>query len=211
MAVATLVPWALENEHKKSDLTSKQKHPSDKPSRVNSPALRIGKFQTSGMVNFKQRMEAEGISEKVAKLIANPRRAGTQARYKSAWNKWVSWCTLRQIDPFRCSVKFVTNFIDLFVTRLEYRTLNSYRSAISAFHDNGDSVPTGRHPLVTSVMKGIGNSRPLSLRYNFIWDIEQVLKHITSLPPNNKLSLKLFKSETSNVSGFSNNEQGVRN
>ena len=209
MAVATLVPWALANEHKKSDLTSKQ-HPSVKPSRVNSPALRIGKFQTSGMVNFKQRMEAEGISEKAAKLIANPRRAYTQARYRSAWNKWVSWCTLRQIDPFRCSVKFVTNFIDLFETRLEYRTLNSCRSAISAFHDNGDSVPTGRHPLVTCY-EGIGNSRPLSLRYNFIWNIEQVLKHITSLPPNNKLSLKLFKSETSNVSGFSSNEQGVRN
>ena len=107
--------------------------------------------------------------------------------------------------------KVCDKFYNLFITRLEYRTLNSYRSAISAFHDNGDSVPTGRQPLVTSVMKGIGNSRPLSLRYNFIWDIEQVLKHITSLPPNNKLSLKLFKSETSNVSGFSNNEQGVRN
>ena len=212
MAIATLVPWVLENEHKKSDLTSKQKHPSDEPSRVNSPAHRIRELETSDMVNFKQRMESEGISEKAAKLIKNPRRAGTQARYKSAWNKWVSWRTSRQIHPFRCSVKFVTNFLaDLFETGLEYHTLNSYRSAISAFHDNGDSVPTGRQPLVTSVMKGIGNSRPLSLRYNFIWDIEQVLKHITSLPPNNKLSLKLFKSETSNVSGFSSNEQGVRN
>ena len=33
MIVANLVPLALENEHKKSDLTSKQKHPSDEPSR----------------------------------------------------------------------------------------------------------------------------------------------------------------------------------
>ena len=79
------------------------------------------------MINFKQRMEAEGISEKAAKLITNARRAGTQARYESAWNKWVSWCAPRQIDPFRCSVKHVTNFLaDLFETGLEYRTLNSY-------------------------------------------------------------------------------------
>ena len=41
-------------------------------------------------------------------------------------------------------------------------------------------------------MKGIGNLRPPTPRYNFIWDIEQVLKHISSLPPINKLSLKLL-------------------
>ena len=128
MAVATLVPLALENEHKKSDPTSNQKHPSDGPSRVNSPAHRIRELKTSGMVNFKQRMEAEGIFEKAAKLITNSRRAGTQARYELTWNKWISWCTQRQTDPFRCSVKFVTNFpADLFEAGLEYRTLNSYR------------------------------------------------------------------------------------
>ena len=69
-------------------------------------------------------MKAERISEKAAKLITNARRAGTKARYESAWNKWVSWRTQRQIDPFRCSVKFVANFLaDLFETGLEYRTL----------------------------------------------------------------------------------------
>ena len=52
------------------------------------------------MVNFKQQMEADGISEKAEKLITNARRQGTQARYEAAWNKWVSWCTQRQIDPF---------------------------------------------------------------------------------------------------------------
>ena len=37
MTVATVVPLALENEHKKSNLTSRQKHPSHETSRVNSP------------------------------------------------------------------------------------------------------------------------------------------------------------------------------
>ena len=77
----------------------------------------------------------------------------------------------------------MTNLLaDLFEIGLEYCTLNSYRSAISALHE--------RQPLVTSLMKRIGNSRPPTPRYNFTWDIEQVLKHISSLPPNNKLSLK---------------------
>ena len=139
-------------------------------------------------------MEAEGISEKTAKLIIIAKRAGEQACHKSAWNKWVGWFTQRQIEPFWCSVKFVTNFLAaLFETRLEYCTLNSYRSAVSAFHENGNSVPTGKHPLVSSLKKGIGNSCPRLLNITlFEMDIEQVLKHISRLPPNNKLSLKLL-------------------
>ena len=116
----------------------------------------MGELKSSGMVNFKQRMEAKGISEKTEKLIANARRVVTQTRYKPAWNKWVSWCAQRQINPFWCSVKFVTNFLaNLFETELDYCTLNSYRSAMSAFHNNGDSVTTGRHPLVTYYLNAI--------------------------------------------------------
>ena len=58
----------------------------------------------------------------------------------------------------------MTNFLaDLLKQGSEYCTLNSYRSAISAFH-NGELVgaPTGRHPLVTYLMKGIGNSHSLT-------------------------------------------------
>ena len=87
MAVVILLPLALENEHKKSDLTSSQKHPSHKPSRVNSPTYRIGELKTSDMGNFKQGMESNGISGKAAKLITNARRASTQARYKWSWNQ----------------------------------------------------------------------------------------------------------------------------
>ena len=55
----------------------------------------------------------------------------------------------------------MANFLaDLFETGLEYRTLNSYRSSISAFHKTGHSILTGRHPLVTPLMKEAGNSRP---------------------------------------------------
>ena len=82
MAVATLVLLALENEHKKSDLTSSQKHPSHELSKVNSWTHRIMKLKTSSMVNFDRRIEAGGISEKAAKLITNARRAGTQACYE---------------------------------------------------------------------------------------------------------------------------------
>ena len=45
-----------------------------------------------------------GISEKSEKVIANVKYkyASTQGSYESAWNKWASWCKLRQIDLFWC-------------------------------------------------------------------------------------------------------------
>ena len=57
-------PLFLKVTKKKSDLTSTQKHPPHKPSRVKSPTHRIGELKTSDMINFKQQI-AEGISEKV--------------------------------------------------------------------------------------------------------------------------------------------------
>lgn len=73
MAVAALVSPALESGHKRSDFTFKQKLLSNEPLGVNSPAHRNGELNTSGMVNIKQRMEAETISERAAKLITDVR------------------------------------------------------------------------------------------------------------------------------------------
>ena len=50
---------------------------------IRSRSLRLVAWLTSS--------NTEGISEKAAKLITNARRAGTQACYESAWNKWDSW------------------------------------------------------------------------------------------------------------------------
>ena len=51
--------------------------------------------------------------------------------------------------------------------------------------------------LVTSLMKGIGNSRPPTPQYNFIWDIEQFLKGTIKIPMMHfeiKTNLKANKS-----------------
>ena len=111
---------------------------------------------------------------------------------------------------------FVSYFLaDLFETRLDYHALKSYRSAISDFHYNADSVSTGRHPFITVVTKGIYNSCPPSPQYNLIllhkkWgfplkissvenfiflysflDIE-VLKHLINYPESHELRLELW-------------------
>ena len=40
-------------------------------------------------------------------------------------------------------------------------------------------------------MKGIGNLKPPKPKYEMIWDVEQVLNYLRSLPENKDLNLKL--------------------
>ena len=71
-----------------------------------------------------------------------------------------------------------------------YRTLNSRRSAISAFHVPVDGVKVGQHTLVKRLLNALFNARPPQPRYVFQWDVDQVLQYIKSLGSNESLSDK---------------------
>ena len=74
--------------------------------------------------------------------------------------------------------------------RDRYSAICSYRSAISAYHEVCDRVAVGQLPLVSSLITGIFNCRPPKQKYTFIWDVEQVLTYIKSLPIDNSISTK---------------------
>ena len=76
----------------------------------------------------------------------------------------------------------------LFEKKSEYSTINTYRSALSAYHDKVDNQPVGKHPKVCNLMTGVFNRNPPKPRYVFIWDIEQVLAFIRGMPNNIELS-----------------------
>ena len=73
---------------------------------------------------------------------------------------------------------------------LAYRTINSYRSALSAFGIKVDEVPIGSHPTVNRLLKGIYNLRPPCAKYTETWDVNVVLKYLEKMQPVNQLSLK---------------------
>ena len=60
----------------------------------------------------------------------------------------------------------------------KYSTICSHRSTISDFHDKLDGVKVGSHPLISDLLSGVFNMNPPSPRYNFIWDVQQVLDYI---------------------------------
>jgi hypothetical protein len=67
-------------------------------------------------------------------------------------------------------VSSVLEFLkDQFHEGKAYRTLNVYRSALSSILLEVDANRVGSHPLVTQLLKGISQLRPLEPKYSFTW------------------------------------------
>ena len=117
------------------------------------------------------------------------RRPGSIAGYELAWNKWVSWCCQQQIDPVCAPLSGILNYLStLFEKGLQYRTINSHRSAISAYHDYVDGKPFGKHLRVYALLIGVFNQRPPQPRYTFVWEVEIVLVYLkTNMSDNSQL------------------------
>ena len=120
------------------------------------------------------------------------RRPGSIAGYESAWNKWVSWCCRQQIDPVCALLSGILNYLStLFEKDLQYRTINSHRSVISAYHDYEDGKPVGKHPRVCTLLTDVFNQRSPQPRYTLVWDVEIVLVYLkTNMSDNFRLSDK---------------------
>ena len=143
------------------------------------PLVKQKQLRASGMDCFRQSLASEGLSEQAADLIANCRRRGSISNYQSAWRKWASWCVQRQIDPIRCDVNLIANFLAvMFHEGYEYSTINCHRSAISAYHAPINSISVGEHPRICSLMTGVFNLRPTKPRFTFIWDVQKVIDHL---------------------------------
>ena len=123
----------------------------------------------SGMDGFRGYLFEKGVSVIAANLISNSRRQSPLSGCESSWKKWSSWCDRRAVNPFRCTLVSILDYLtSLFEEGLEYNTIGVHRSAISAYHEKVDDMPVGQHPLVTSLMAGMFNSRPPQPRCIFI-------------------------------------------
>ncbi|CAB4029869.1 Hypothetical predicted protein, partial [Paramuricea clavata] len=115
----------------------------------------------------------------------------TSSAYASAWSKWVSWCDQRKINPLSTSIESILEFLTgQYKEGKAYRSINVYRSALSAVLALIDSWKVGSHPLVSQLLRGIFNLRPPQPKYSHTWKVSQLLGYIKSLGPNENLSLK---------------------
>ena len=176
------IPWQLPNQ---GDLVFL--HPGqDAP----------GMPQPGCMAYLRESFSSRGVSTEASALLLSSWRPKTQSSYNSAFAKWASWCHERNRDPTFGPIEDVANFLSEFFSKgYQYRSLNSYRSAISAVHRKVDGCSVGQHPPVSRLLKGAFNERPPLSRYSSFWNVDVVLAHLKGLGSNGSLSLKTVISE----------------
>ena len=189
MANTSMVSEINRDECEKSSSSSNKKGSSHESSRPSTPINSSKVSKVSGLGSFRGSLATEGISERAISLITESRRMGTRSNFESSWRKWPNWCLEKQVDPIRCNITFVLDFlVELFEMGLAYRTIGCHRSVISAYHEPIDGSPVGKHPRVSSLITEIFNKRPPSTKYTFVWDVEVVLKYIKQLPLDSTIS-----------------------
>ena len=120
-------------------------------------------------------------------------RAGTQKDYTSRFKLYNSWCLSRKIDPYCATIIQIADFVaHLYQKGLLYRTINVYRSMLSAVLPCIDSHKVGQHPHVIQVLKGVFNSRPPQVKLVPEWNLPDVLDALQKRPfePMPKVPLK---------------------
>ena len=171
--------------------TSTITKPTDVPTRDNTPHDPIRTPSVSGLENIQQCLRSEGFSHEASDLVMESRRPGTKLAYRGPWEKWCSWANKKKINPTQATVANIANFLTSQQQRgLEYSTLNTYRSAISAFHKEIDGCSVGQHPRIKQLLKGAFNRNPPKPRYLKTWNVDTVLKTLTKLGDNSELNLK---------------------
>lgn len=186
-----MVPSNSEYGNTEPSLTSNELENFTQPTRRKPPTYTKFHHETSGLDDFRKSLFAEGISRGASQLIACARREGTRSNYEAAWKKWSMWCSERNMDPLRCSLTYILDFLtELFTKKLAYRTIGVYRSAISAYHTPVEGISIGKHPRVSALMTGIANLNPPQPKYSTIWDLEDVLNQLRTWPRNELLSPK---------------------
>ena len=192
MAITTMVPINPGNAGGLPQTFTGEGRSGDAPDRAKLHNEPRG-ASVSCMAHIWESFDSRGISPEASNLLLASWRPKTKSNYNSLFAKWAGWCAQRNRDPINGPVEDIINFLaELFKDGYQYRSLNSYRSAISAIHSKVDGQSIGQHPLVTRMLKGAFNERPPLARYSTFWDVGIVLNYLRDLGANETLSLRLL-------------------
>ncbi|XP_064485977.1 uncharacterized protein LOC135398504 [Ornithodoros turicata] len=152
------------------------------------------RFAPSSVESVEQHRVSSSLSGDAANLLAASRRKGTRLAYDSCWRKWSSWCGERSVDPFSPPLTQVLNFLAYlhFAEHLAFRTICSYRSALSQTIGVCDGFPLGEHPSVSRLLKGVFHLNPPCPRYSSTWSVETVTSFLSSMGDNGSLPIRLL-------------------
>ena len=205
MEKSSMVPTTPPHEHQQSLPSSPIKEPDNKPSGRSASPHGTGRTDPDRLAGIRQSLESKGISEKAVNLICASWRRGTEKSYSSAWGLWQGWCSKGHIDPLSASLSDIANFLSSeFENGKQYSTLNTYRLAISVTHPPIEGYPVGQHPIVCRLLQGMFNERPPQPRYQYVWDVGDIVEFLKSMAPNEALSYKDLTMKLATIMAITN-------
>ncbi|KAM8975733.1 LOW QUALITY PROTEIN: uncharacterized protein RCH25_020573 [Pelodytes ibericus] len=167
-----------------------------RPPRVSTPAINDRSVTLNSMADIRGPWFVADVSQTTLSLLEGAWAPGTRRAYRHAWGSWANWCMEHHTDPTVATVNVMLQFLtSLFEDGRAYRSINVYRSAISAGHLGFEGVPAGRHILVCRLLKGIRLNRPPRPRYSCLWDVNVVFILFQSWPNNCDLSLQQLSAK----------------
>ena len=155
--------------------------------------------KSDGMAALHRNFQAEGFSESARNLLSASWRKGTQQDYIKKFEKFNSWCSQKQINPYTASLNQIADFlVYLFESGLQYRTISGYRSMLSAVLNPVGNHQVGQHPHICRLLKGVFHSRPPKTKLLPEWDLQLVLRSLESksFEPLGEKPLKLVTLKT---------------
>lgn len=117
-------------------------------------------------------------------LLENSWRKSTLRSYKSAWDRWVRWCTSNSVCHSNPSATHLALFLCHLHKNLNLapRTIKVHKSVVCIFSNPSNLISLGSHPLVSRIIKGIELSKPPVVKKK-IWDVSVLIKWLTENPP----------------------------
>ena len=135
MANSALVPSVGLNGHPETDTDAGNARSVSKPQGRKSSPDQPRISESSRVACIRRSLSAEGIPETASQLILASWRSSTEGAYSSCWRQWEKWCAKRGLEALRSPLSAILKFLALeFLQGKQYRTINSYRSAISMTH-----------------------------------------------------------------------------
>lgn len=111
----------------------------------------------------------------------------TIKQYNSALHCWWNFCKVNKIEVYTATISDVLKFFQnqLETKQWAYGSFNSCRSALSLILPE----EIGKNLQLKRFLKSVSKLRPQRPKYNICWDPQTVLIYLSSLYPNDSLSL----------------------
>lgn len=138
---------------------------------------------------IRETFSQQSLDSDTIDVMINSLSKSTLQQYNTAYKLWFNFCKENSLNFFKASVPSLLKFLsNQFKRGASYNTLNTFRSALSLILGK----ETCSNDCVNRFLKGVFKTRPNLPKYQKCWDPSIVLTYLSSLSPNESLSLEVI-------------------